>query len=109
MMKKVIYLCTSKSRYFVSPIQPKTLNEREGASGIRELCVTNVDSSKSTIILQNSILKKPAPCHPNFGTFAFFLPDWQTQKMQKSQNFPTAQPPQKKIAVQYIYSDSAIN
>ena len=37
MMKKVIYLCTSKSRYFVSPIQPKTLNEREGASGIREL------------------------------------------------------------------------
>jgi hypothetical protein len=29
--------------------------------------------------------------------------------MQKSQNFPTAQPPQKKIAVQYIYSDSAIN
>jgi len=37
MMKKVIYLYTSKSRYFVSPIQPKTLNEREGASGIREL------------------------------------------------------------------------
>jgi hypothetical protein len=39
MMKKVIYLCTSKSRNFVSPIQPKTLNERKGATGIRELAV----------------------------------------------------------------------
>jgi hypothetical protein len=52
MMKKVIYLCTSKSRYFVSPIQPKTLNEREGASGIRELCVilkNNTDKIRRTI------------------------------------------------------------
>ena len=44
MMKKVIYLYTSKSRYFVSPIQPKTLNEREGASGIRELAFIGVTS-----------------------------------------------------------------
>ena len=48
MMKKVIYLCTSKSRYFVSPIQPKTLNEREGASGIRELAASCVEKNVST-------------------------------------------------------------